>query len=203
MQELISALDNQSLMTINKNNNYLVNTFTDHIPSTNPVVLRQAIDAIRKTIGKYFSRDYKIVGEEERGGYISACVALTMGLSFCLAKQNPCRMPGELGITFKTTYKENMGMYLNGLSSKDTVIIIDDMIDTGGTMIAMIKTLQRIDVKIIKAIALIERVEKKGINRIKDETGIDVETIIKVDTSGKKSVVVNKEDLLNSYLPYE
>lgn len=196
MQSLINALDNQDILTINKKNSYLVNTFTDHIPSTSPVVLKQAIDAICKAIGKNYNKDYKIVGEEERGGYIAACVALTMGLSFCLAKQNPCKMPGELGIEFKTTYKDNMRMYLNGLSNKDTVIIIDDMIDTGETMLAMIKTLRKINVKIIKAIVLVERVEKKGIDKIKKETGIDIEAVLKVDTSGNKSIVINKKDLL-------
>jgi len=53
------------------------------------------------------------------------------------------------------------------------------------------------NIEIVKAIALVERVEKQGIRRIKEVTGIDVETIIKIDTSGEKSVVINKHELLS------
>lgn len=93
----------------------------------------------------------KIVGEEERGGYIAACVALTVNLPFCLAKQNPCKIPGEAGVKFNMSYDDNATLYFNGLLEKDRIIILDDIIDSGGTMIAMIKTLKEMNIEIIRA----------------------------------------------------
>lgn len=197
MKALIDSLDNQDVFRINKEKTYLVNTITDHLPSTSPLVLKQAVDAIMEKIGNDLKKANKIIGEEERGGYIAACLSLEANLPFCLAKQNPCKIPGEVGVKFHMTYNDNMTMYLNGLSAKDRVIVVDDVIDSGGTMIAIISTLQKMNIKIVKAIALVERIEKRGVDKIKDVTGIDVETIIKIDTSGEKSIVINKDKLLN------
>lgn len=197
MEALIESLDNQKIFKVNGQKTYLVNTLTDHFPSTTPLVLKQAIDAIIKKIGNDLVRANKIIGEEERGGYIAACLSLKVNLPFCLAKQNPCKIPGEVGVKFHMTYNDNMTMYLNGLSAKDKVVVVDDIIDSGGTMIAIITTLQKMHINIIKAVTVVERVEKRGVRRIKEATGIDVETVIKIDTSGKKSVVVNKHELLD------
>lgn len=198
MKALIESLDNQKIFKINGENTYLVNTITDHVPSTTPLVLKQAVAAIIKKIGSDLVKANKIIGEEERGGYITACLSLKANLPFCLAKQNPCKIPGEVGVKFHMTYNDNMTMYLNGLSAKDKVIIIDDIVDSGGTMIAIINTLQKMNIEIVKAIVLVERIEKQGIRRIKEVTGIEAETIIKIDTSGEKSIVINKHELLDS-----
>lgn len=198
MKALIESLDNQKIFKINGGKTYLVNTLTDHVPSTTPLVLKQAINAIIKRVGNDLKKANKIIGEEERGGYIAACLSLETNLPFCLAKQNPCKIPGEVGVKFHMAYSNNMTMYLNGLSVKDKVIVIDDFIDSGGTMIAMISTLQKMNIKIVKAVAVVERVEKRAVHKIKEVTGIDVETIIKIDTSGEKSVVINKHEFFDS-----
>src|SRR3989338_3042815 len=197
MRELIESLDNQKIFKINEGKTYLANTLTDHTPSTSPLVLKQAINAIMRKIGNKLEKANKIIGEEERGGYIAACLSLEANLPFCLTKQNPCKIPVEIGVEFPMIYNNNMTMYLNGLSTNDKVLIVDDIIDSGGTMIAIINALQKMNIEIVKAIALVQRVEKQGIRRIKEVTGIDVETIIKIDTSGEKSVVINKHELLS------
>ena len=84
-----------------------------------------------------------------------------------------------------------MSLYLNGLKENNKVIIIDDIIDTGGTMIALIKALGIAKVKIIDIVALAEKVNVGGIKKIKQKTGYDVRTIIKVDTSTDRSKVVS------------
>lgn len=199
MKALIKSLDNQTIFKINGGKTYLVNTLTDHLPSTTPLVLKQVIDAVIKKIGDNdLKKANKIIGEEERGGYIAACISLKANLPFCLAKQNPCKIPGEVGVKFHMAYNDNMTIYLNGLTTIDKAIVVDDIIDSGGTMIAIISTLQKMNIKIVKAVAVVERVEKRGVHKIKEITGIDVETIVKIDTSGEKSVVINKYELLNS-----
>ncbi len=197
MKDLIKAFDNQKIIKINERDTYLINTLTDHIPSTTPLIMKQVINGVIDSLGTDLNRINKIVGEEERGGYIAACLALAVDLPFCLAKQNPCKIPGEKGVKFSISYNKNMSLYFNGLLGNDRVVIVDDIIDSGKTMTAMIKTLQQMNVKIIRAIAIAERVEKEGLNKIKEETGIEVNTLLKINTSGRRSVVVNKSSFSN------
>jgi adenine/guanine phosphoribosyltransferase-like PRPP-binding protein len=166
---------------------------TDHYEATDPLILRQAINAICDVVDWNTPAPInKIVSEEERGGFIAVCVALQRNIPFSLAKQNPIHLPGEIGIEkFKMAYSNEMSMYLNGVEKGDRVLIIDDIIDTGGTMVAMIKAVRRAKVEVKEVVALAEKVGMGGIEKIKRETGIKVKTIIRVDTSGEKSKVVS------------
>jgi adenine/guanine phosphoribosyltransferase-like PRPP-binding protein len=191
VKELIASFHNQKIIP-KKGKGYLVIPMTDHCRATDPIILRQAVNAICDVINWNGEKPIdKIVSEEERGGFIAVCVALQRNLPFTLAKQNPVHLPGEIGITFKMAYAQRMTLYLNGLEKRDRVLIIDDIIDTGGTMTAMIQAVKKAGVKIAEVIALAEKVEKNGVAKIKEKTGIKVKTILKVDTSGPRSKVVD------------
>jgi adenine phosphoribosyltransferase len=71
-------------------------------------------------------------------------------------------------------------MYVNGLKSGDRVLLVDSIISTGGTFSALIQALQKLGVKITDAVAVIERIEEKGVQRVRDETGVDVKTLVKI-----------------------
>jgi len=190
-KELIQSFDNRPI--IHKNGRgYLVISMTDHYEATDPLILRQAVNAICDVVNWNTAEPINmIVSEEERGGFIAVCVALQRNLPFSLAKQNPIHLPGEIGIEkFKMAYSDEMSLYLNGLGKDDRVLIIDDIVDTGGTMVAMIQSVRKAGVEIKEVVSLAEKVEMGGAKRIKKDTGVEVKTIIKIDTSGKKSKVV-------------
>jgi adenine/guanine phosphoribosyltransferase-like PRPP-binding protein len=190
MKQLIASFHNQQIIK-KDGRNYLVIPMTDHFHSTDPVILRQAVNAICDVVNWNGSDPItKIVSEEERGGFIAVCVALQRNLPFSLAKQNPVHLPGEIGIKFKMSYNDNMTLFLNGIEKKDRVILIDDMIDTGGTVIAMIQAVKQAGVEIKDIVCLAEKVEMGGVARIEKETGYKVKTILKLDTSGTKSKVI-------------
>lgn len=190
VKELIQSFNNQSIIREN-GKNYLVIPLTDHNRATDPTILHQAVNAICDTVNwNDESPINKIVSEEEKGGFIAVGVALQRNLPFSLAKQNPVGLHGEIGITFKMAYSEAMTLYLNGVENSDRIVIIDDIVDTGGTMIAMIQAVRQAGVEIKEVVTLAERVEMRGVERIKLETGIKVKTIIQIDTSGEVSKVV-------------
>lgn len=197
MNNLLSVFHNQPLKQYFSDSSYLVNSLTDHVPATSPEVLRETIQRIKEAIASSVVLASKIIGEEERGGFIAVGVAMETNLSFTLAKQNPVNIPGEIGIVFPMAYNSKMTMFINGVSKGDKVIVVDDLVDSGGTLIALIKALQNAEVEVIDAVALVERVEKDGVKKILDETGVFVKTVIKLDTSGDTSIVLNAQDLSN------
>ena len=195
VQQLIKSYDNQTIYREN-GNSYLVLPLTDHIGATNPTVLREAVNAICD-VAKWFDKVEinKIVSEEEKGGFIAVAVALQRNLPFTLAKQNPVRLPGEIGIKFKMDYSDKMSLYLNGVNSGDKILIIEDIIATGGTMIAMIQAIRQAGAEIVDIVALAEKVELGGVKKIFDQTGFLVKTILKLDCTGEKSRVVGVHSL--------
>ena len=58
---------------------------------------------------------------------------------------------------------------------------------TGGTMIALIKTLKDLDLEIKSIVAVIEK--GKGKEIVKKETGVDVISIVKLDVIDGKVVI--------------
>lgn len=186
LKELIESFDNQKLVKTN-GKNYLIIPLTDHVGATPAVILRQAVNAICDIAD--FNGVTKVVGEEEKGGFIAVCVALQRHLAFSLAKQNPVNIPDEVEVVFKMAYSDSMKLYLNGVYKGDNVVLIDDMVDSGGTLIALINAVKSTGANILDVICLAEKVEFNGVERVFKETGIKVKTILKVDTTGDYSKV--------------
>ena len=80
-------------------------------------------------------------------------------------------------------------MYINGLGSGDRVVIVDDVISTGGTLRALVLAFRQMGVRIVDIIVVVE----KGDNREKLEAELDVKikTLVKVEVRDGKLVVLN------------
>jgi adenine phosphoribosyltransferase len=88
-------------------------------------------------------------------------------------------LPTEIKIIKKTGYAEET-MYANGLESGDSILLVDSIIATGGTYLSIIRELVSRGVKVADAVAVIERVELGGVERIQRETGVAVKTLIRL-----------------------
>jgi adenine phosphoribosyltransferase len=107
-------------------------------------------DAFKLTIeilaDKFKDRGFtKIVGTEARGFLFGAPLALAMGLGFV-----PVRKPGKLPrATFAQDYQLEYGedtleIHQDALLTTDKVLILDDLLATGGTIEATTKLIRRL-----------------------------------------------------------
>ena len=69
----------------------------------------------------------------------------------------------------------------------ERILLIDDVVSTGGTLIALIRTLEDLGLEIKSVVAVIEKGEGKNI--VKEETGVEVLSIIKLDVIDGKVVI--------------
>ena len=185
MKELISAFNNQPLVWV-KDRNFLVNPLLDHMPTTTFDLLEDTIKSLSQLTD--FSKANKLVGEEDRGGFLVALMAYYHKLSFGMVKWNPNGLNGHISVDFRNAYTEGK-MYLSGVEKGDRIILVEDLVDSGGSIIAMIELLRKCEVEIIDVIVIAEKEEYKGIERIKKETGIDIKHLLKFSSMGKTSKV--------------
>ena len=98
-----------------------------------------------------------IVGPESRGFIFGSMVALQMGIGFI-----PVRKPGKLQheierIEYSLEYGENiLEIHKDALNEDDLVVIVDDLLATGGTVAASVQLCQRIGASVLGGIFLIE-----------------------------------------------
>ncbi len=117
-----------------------------------------------------------IVGPEARGFIFGCPVAVNLGIGFA-----PIRKPGKLPRkTISEKYDLEYGtntlcVHADALKKKDRVIIIDDLLATGGTVLATIHLCEQLGAEVVGVACLIELVDLKGREKLK---GYDVYSLM-------------------------
>ncbi|MCL1868251.1 MAG: adenine phosphoribosyltransferase [Paludibacter sp.] len=120
----------------------------------------------------------KVVGIESRGFIMGPIMAVELGAGFV-----PVRKPGKLPAdVFEEKYEKEYGtdaiqIHKDALSPDDVVLIHDDLLATGGTMIAAYNLVKKIGVKKVYINFLIELEDMKGRELFAKD--VEVETLIK------------------------
>lgn len=127
---------------------------------------REAVDALVKQV-----REWKpdvIIGPEARGFLLGAPVAYALGIGFV-----PVRKPGKLpGETVSETYELEYGtdtleVHADALYPGQRVAIVDDLLATGGTMLATARLVEKTGAQVVGMSFLIELGFLEGRNKLK------------------------------------
>jgi adenine/guanine phosphoribosyltransferase-like PRPP-binding protein len=114
-----------------------------------------------------------IVSESDRGGgpLIQAC-ATRAGLPFCLANWYNIYIDGSSSnTTFTTTdigFAGSGTIYVHGLTPGSKVMVVDDMLSSGGTAEALIRCIQKAGCEVVGAVFAAEKVNLNGRKRLND-----------------------------------
>jgi adenine phosphoribosyltransferase len=142
----------------------------------NPRVFRVLIDAF---VHRFFDvRPNAIAGLDARGFIIGSVVAYELNVGFV-----PIRKKGKLPFTtVEETYELEYGsatveMHTDAVRPGDRVVLIDDLIATGGTMMAGLRLLERLGATVIEGAAIVDLPELGGSARLR-EAGLAVTTLV-------------------------
>ena len=141
-----------------------------------PRVFRVLIDEF---VHRYFDvQPDAIAGLDARGFIIGSVVAYELNIGFV-----PIRKKGKLPFTtVQESYELEYGsatveMHTDAVKPGDRVVLIDDLIATGGTMMAGRRLLERLGATVIEGAAIVDLPELGGSARLRD-SGLDLFTLV-------------------------
>jgi len=116
---------------------------------------KYSVDMIAKHCQKY-QIDF-IAGVEARGFIIGAPVSYKLGIGF-LPIRKPNKLPSEVErISYQLEYgKNSLEVHKDAISTGDRIMIIDDLLATGGTTAAVFELIEKLGGKIVGASYVIE-----------------------------------------------
>jgi adenine phosphoribosyltransferase len=133
----------------------------------NKAAFKKSVDLLAK---KYKGKGFdKVVGVEARGFIFGASVAHKIGAGFV-----PVRKKGKLPFkTISTTYELEYGtdtleIHQDAISPGEKVLIIDDLLATGGTVKAVIELVKRLGGEISGIAFVVELVDLHGKDKFKE-----------------------------------
>ena len=132
----------------------------------------------------YIYKDRKIdyvAGIESRGFIFGAPLACRLNAGF-IPIRKPNKLPAE---TIKESYELEYGtdtieMHADAVKAGDRVVVIDDLLATGGTACAACNLIKKAGAEVDSAAFIIELTPLKGAKRIED-TGVEVVSMLKYD----------------------
>jgi len=129
-------------------------------------------DAYRRTIDKLTERYQdetisKVIGIESRGFILGSPLAYNLNAGFV-----PVRKPGKLPAdVFEVKYKSEYGsaslaIHRDALSIRERVLVVDDLLATGGTVAATVHLLRQLGAEIVGCAFMIELPSLEGRQKI-------------------------------------
>jgi adenine phosphoribosyltransferase len=143
-----------------------------------PRVFRVLIDAFVHRYMAAGMRPDVVAGLDARGFILGSVVAYELGLGFV-----PIRKKGKLPFTtVEETYELEYGsatveLHTDAVHPGQRVLLIDDLIATGGTMLAGKKLLEKLGATVIEGAAIVDLPELGGSQRIR-ASGLNLFTLV-------------------------
>ncbi|MBI1988383.1 MAG: adenine phosphoribosyltransferase [Betaproteobacteria bacterium] len=130
-----------------------------------PVGLRITINEL---VNRYTgSRIDKIAAIESRGFIIGAALAFQLGVGFVPIRKKG-KLPAEtIGHDYDLEYgSDRIEMHVDAIAQGDRILLVDDLIATGGTAEAAVKLIERTGGKIIECCFVIDLPDLGGRKRL-------------------------------------
>ncbi len=117
-----------------------------------------------------------IVGAEARGFIFGSALAYAMELPF-IPVRKPGKLPAEtIREEFELEYgTDAMEIHIDAISEGDRVLVVDDLLATGGTVAAIVKLMGKLGAEIVELVFVVELPPLKGRDKLE---GLKVHSLV-------------------------
>ena len=156
---------------------YFIHPISDGIPRMDADVLRATRDLIVEMVD--WSNIDLIVSVEAMGLPLLATVGDATGKPTVVIRKRQYGMEGEVRVDVATGYSEST-TYINDIAPGERILIVDDVISTGGTLEPILDTLEEMGVILQDIVIAIEKGE--GRERLaKERPEWPIRTLARID----------------------
>jgi len=158
--------------------NYFIHPITDGVPIVDPALLREVCTAMLKVLD--LNGVDTIVVVEAMGIPIGSVLSTMTDIPMTIMRKRPYNLPKEIAVHQATGYSKGE-LYLNGINKGDRVVIIDDVVSTGGTMRALLQALEIAGAEVADVCIAIQRGDP--------DIGRPYKSLVKINVDEKVHVV--------------
>ena len=130
-----------------------------------PDGLKLAIDGICDAFAA--AQPQRVAGIEARGFIPGGAVAVALGAGFALIRKSGKLPASTLSVDYELEYgSESMEIHCDAVAPGERVLLIDDLIATGGTILAALDLLQQLKADVVGVAAIVDLPELGGSKKI-------------------------------------
>ena len=168
---------------------YVVHPITDGVPEIRPELLSEITEEMGTQLEKWMPFE-KIVTMEAMGIPLATTLSLSMAVPFTIIRKRAYGLTGEHHVKQETGYSKN-DLFINGLRKGDEVVLVDDVLSTGGTLKAVLHALQVMGV-IVKGVCIV--VDKGNMSQIlTNETKIPIVSLVQIEVTENSVRILNQK----------
>ena len=109
----------------------------------------------------------KIVGIDARGFILGGAIAYNLGVGFLPVRKKGKLPPKTISEEYQLEYGvDTLEVLENSLDSSDSVLIVDDLIATGGTAEATVKLIRRLNAEVLGCSFIINLPDLLGVSKL-------------------------------------
>jgi len=168
-----------------KDYSYIIHPITDGIPEITPALLHEVTSEMKKHIEKCGPID-KIVTIEAMGIPLATALSLDMNIPFTIIRKRKYGLPDEVSVEQVTGYSKSK-LYVTGLKKGENVVLVDDVMSTGGTLRAVLSVLKDIGVNVQGVFIVVDKGDcSKGIG---EQFNVQIISLVEMDVVDGKAVI--------------
>lgn len=162
---------------------YLVNPVSDGVPAVTKELLDDIVDRFVDVCD--FECDY-ILAPEAMGIHLATAVCMRTGIPFLVIRKREYGLPGEVALKKKTGYGDST-MYVNGIGEGDRVVLLDDVISTGGTTRSIIEAIEKTGADVVGVVTVFNK--SRDIKALEETVGKPIRSILNIGVLDGRPVV--------------
>lgn len=167
---------------------YFIHPITDGVPRLEPEVLKAVIELSVPLID-WESVDM-ILGIEAMGLPLMAPLSMRTGIPMVIGRKRQYGLEGEIEINQETGYSKG-SIFLNDIKQGENLVIIDDVLSTGGTIKSVIEGVKKTGAIIQNIVVVVEK--GPGMATLqKDYPEIRFDSLVKLEMDGEKVVILDR-----------
>ena len=182
-KKILTAVYNTagSVLT-SKGKHTTINELTDQIPAVRPEVLEAALD-ILLNIWPLPEEATVVLSEEDKGAILAGMFSTAASLPLAMARHNVTyRIPGAIQVPLSMEYMDGR-LEIHGVKPGDNVVLIDDTLASGGTMVALINAIREAGATVCDIRVVVEKLGYGGREKVATVTDLYIHAGLGINVS--------------------